>query len=80
MDTKIADASAGASAPAPGPTVANQLWRAAAVVSVGACAFHGYRRNQSIGWGAGWGILGGLFPVITVAIAAAQGFGKRAGK
>jgi hypothetical protein len=39
-------------------------------------AFHGYRRNQSIGWAVTWGILGGLVPPITLAFALAQGFGK----
>lgn len=47
------------------------------IASSAASAFHGYRRNNSIGWGIGWGILGILFPVITPAIALAQGFGKR---
>lgn len=41
-------------------------------------AYHGYKRNNSLGWAIGWALLGGLFPVITVGVAAAQGFGKRA--
>lgn len=46
-------------------------------LSVGASAYHGYKRNHgSLGWGVAWGALGGLFPVITPAIALAQGFGK----
>lgn len=40
-------------------------------------AYHGYKRNNSLGWAIGWALLGGLFPVITVSVAAAQGFGKR---
>ena len=28
--------------------------------------------------GVGWGLLGAIFPIVTVAVAAAQGFGKRA--
>lgn len=48
-------------------------------LSAGASAFHGYRRNRgSIGWALGWGFLGGLFPIVTPAIAFAQGFGKPA--
>jgi hypothetical protein len=35
-------------------------------------AYHGYRRNDSIGWG----ILGGMFPIFVLPIAAAQGFAK----
>ncbi len=39
-------------------------------------AYHGYKRNNSVGWAIGWALLGGLFPVITPVIALAQGFGK----
>ena len=47
-----------------------------ALMSSAASAFHGYRRNQSIGWAIVWGLLGGIFPVFTPTIALAQGFGK----
>lgn len=41
-------------------------------------AYHGYKRNGgSIGWAIGWSLLGGMFPVITVPVALAQGLGKR---
>lgn len=43
--------------------------------SMAAGAYHGYRRNQSIGWALWWAFMGGLFPVFTPAIAVAQGFG-----
>ena len=46
--------------------------------SIGLSAFHGYRRNQSVGWAIWWALMGGLFPIVTPAIAFAQGFGKRA--
>jgi len=46
------------------------------VLSVGLSAYHGYRRNRSIGWAAWWAFCGGLFPVVTPAIALAQGFGQ----
>jgi len=39
-------------------------------------AYHGYRRNKSVGWAIGWAIAGGMFPLITGAIAVAQGYGK----
>ena len=55
------------------------FWGVASLVSGAASAFHGYRRNQSIGWGAWWFVMGTIFPVITPAIGAAQGFGKRKG-
>ncbi len=48
------------------------------LASIGASAYHGYKRNNSVGWAIGWGLLGGLFPIITPAVAFAQGFGKRA--
>lgn len=46
------------------------------LASVGLSTFHGYRRNQSVPWAVGWGIMGAVFPVITPAIAFAQGFGE----
>lgn len=46
--------------------------------SIGLSAYHGYKRNNSTGWAIWWGLMGALFPVITPAIAFAQGFGKRA--
>lgn len=47
------------------------------MASVGLSAFHGYRRhNGSVGAAIGWGLLGGLFPIVTPAIAMAQGFAK----
>ena len=45
-------------------------------VSMAASAFHGYKRNQSVGWAVWWGLMGSFFPVITPTIALAQGFGK----
>jgi hypothetical protein len=45
--------------------------------SIGASAYHGYKRNNSTGWAVWWGLMGSLFPVITPAVAIAQGFGKR---
>lgn len=42
-------------------------------------AYHGYKRNdESIGWGLGWGLLGLNFPILTVAAAGYEGFGKSA--
>jgi len=55
-----------------------QIWQILSVASSGLSAFHGYRRNNSIGWAIGWAILGGMFPVVVPAIAFAQGFGKPA--
>lgn len=43
---------------------------------VGAGIYHGYKRNDSVGWALGWGLMAGMFPIITIPIAIAQGFGK----
>lgn len=47
---------------------------AAAGTAVG--AYHGYKRNDSVGWAIGWGLLGGLFPFIVIPIAFAQGIDR----
>lgn len=61
----------------PGDSPWGTIWAIASTASMAASAYHGYKRNNSIGWAIGWGLLGGLFPVITPTIAVAQGFGKR---
>jgi len=55
------------------------LWGLASAVSAGASAYHGYKRNDSVGWAIVWGLLGGMFPIITPAIALAEGFAKPKG-
>lgn len=57
---------------------ARTLWAIASLASSGLGAYHGYARNKSIGWGIWWALMGGIFPIITPAIAFAQGFGKPA--
>ena len=47
------------------------------VASMALCVFHGYRRNNSIGWALAWGLAGIALPVVTPVIAVAQGFGQR---
>lgn len=53
------------------------VWGVLATASAAASAYHGYKRNESIGWAIWWFFMGSLFPVITPVIAVAQGFGKR---
>ena len=53
------------------------IWGLLSTASAALSGYHGYRRNNSIGWGVVWFGLGGLFPVITPTIAVAQGFAKR---
>ena len=55
----------------------SNAWMAASVLSGALCTYHGYKRNDSVGWALGWGALGSLFPVVTPVIALAQGFGKK---
>lgn len=44
--------------------------------SASASAYHGYKRSRgSTGAAVGWGILGLVFPIITPAVALAQGYG-----
>jgi len=52
-------------------------WTAASIAGTAAGAYHGYKRNDSVGWAIAWGLLGGLFPIIVLPLAYAQGFGKR---
>lgn len=39
--------------------------------------YHGYKRNESIGWALAWGVLGLASPLVTNVIAIAQGYGKK---
>jgi hypothetical protein len=45
-------------------------------VSVGLSVYHGYKRNDSLGWALGWGVAASFFPVITPVVAFAQGFAE----
>jgi hypothetical protein len=51
---------------------------AVTVLGVVGAAYHGYRRNDSMGWAAAWATWGLFFPVPTLAYAAGQGFAKPA--
>lgn len=53
------------------------IWGLVDMAAIAASAYHGYKRNNSTGWAIWWGLMGGLFPIITVPVAFAQGFGKR---
>ena len=61
------------------PAVLSDPWyQALTVIGVVSGVYHGYKRNDSIGWAIGWGLLGGLFPYFTIPISIAQGYGKPA--
>ena len=72
--------------PAPEPGAASMpllapvpAWRQAlGTVSAAACAYHGYKRNDSVGWAVGWAFFGSLAPFLALPIALAQGYGKPA--
>lgn len=62
-----------------GDSVWSLTWSLLSLVGAGLAAYHGYKRNhESVGSAVGWGVLGGLVPIITVPVALAQGFGKPA--
>lgn len=42
-----------------------------------ALAYHGYKRNNSVGWALVWGVFGGMFWPVAAPIALAQGFGEK---
>ena len=52
------------------------VWSLASIAGMGLGAYHGYKRNDSVGWAIGWGLLGGLLPIIVLPVAYAQGFGE----
>jgi hypothetical protein len=61
----------------PGTAVAlGTLSAASSLVSL----YHGYKRNNSLGWGLLWGFMGATFPLITPTVALAQGFAVRKGR
>jgi hypothetical protein len=55
-------------------SVMSAVYGVASTVSMGACFYHGLKRNDSVGWGLGWAFLGGLFPVVTPLFALYEGF------
>lgn len=59
------------------PSTGAIVYGALSTASMAASAYHGYKRNQSIGWALWWGFAGAVFPVVTPVIAVAQGFGER---
>ena len=53
------------------------LMALAGTVAVPVLAYHGYKRNNSVGWALVWGLFGSVVWPITVPIAFAQGYGKK---
>ena len=63
---------------APFPVIPEQPpWRKAlGMVAGAACAYHGFKRNESAGWAVAWAAFGSGAPFLALPIALAQGFGK----
>lgn len=58
----------------------NPVWTIVSLLGLAAGAYHGYRRNRSVGWAMWWGFWGGATPFFTVPLSLAQGFGEPKGK
>jgi hypothetical protein len=63
------------------PIPEQPAWKKAlSAIAGAACAYHGFKRNESPGWAAAWSVFGGAAPFLALPIALAQGFGKPARK
>lgn len=70
------------------PASRGMEWSPATLVAAGTIAtasslvslYHGYKRNNSLGWGLLWGLFGATFPLITPTVALAQGYAVRKGR
>jgi hypothetical protein len=60
----------------PLPMPARIIWGVLSTASFAASVYHGYKRNDSVGWAIWWGFMGAIFPIVTPTIAFAQGFAK----
>ncbi len=77
--TKVTAAKVLVKASDPGVKRNMAIWGVLGTISMAASAYHGYKRNDSIGWAIWWGLMGSLFPVLTPVIGVAQGFAKPKG-
>lgn len=65
-------------------TAVADLWRPTpftyllSTAGMAMAAYHGYKRNDSVGWALAWGFLGAAFPIITNVIALAEGYAQPA--
>lgn len=71
-----AAASAALPEPEPEPSKFSSLLAVLGPVFAGVGIYHGYKRNDSVGWALGWGLMTAALPIIMIPIALAQGFGK----
>lgn len=59
--------------------IGETIYGIAGLLGLGLGAYHGYKRHNSLAWGAGWGLLGSVLPGVVVPLALCQGLGKRKG-
>jgi hypothetical protein len=63
------------------PIPEQPAWKKAlSAIAGAACAYHGFKRNESPGWAVAWAAFGSTAPFLALPIALAQGFGKPARK
>ena len=78
---KLVDPQEGPYKPPPkaGGMMFSRAYMALTLAGTSLGAYHGYKRNQSVGWAIGWAFLGGLAPFIAIPVAFAQGLGQPKG-
>lgn len=60
----------------PGVGLFGRLAAIGGTLSMPALAYHGYKRNDSVGWAFVWGFFGSMVWPVMVPVALAQGFAK----
>lgn len=59
-----------------GGNLYTSLYGIASAASSLGLAYHGYRRNDSVGWAIVWALVGGMFWPVGWGVALAQGYGE----
>ncbi|RLB43813.1 MAG: hypothetical protein DRH30_02635 [Deltaproteobacteria bacterium] len=77
MGLGVMDAGAGRLSFWEGASTGQKILYTAGLASVPALGYHGFKRNDSVGWALVWGVFGSMVWPITVPVALAQGFGKK---
>lgn len=62
--------------PAAGSSEWMTVYEVASFAGAALGAYHGYKRNNSVGWAFGWFIFGAVLPVLAIPVMFAEGFGK----
>jgi len=75
----VGDDATAPAAPVPTSSLSINLNGWLSRIGAALAAYHGYKRNGSIGWALAWGAAGAFAPIITNAIGFAQGYSKPKG-